>query len=71
MDSKLPLREAAICIDGHCGAMKPVDNGIPQGSPVSPILASYYSSELLELFSIPSNPTLLDNPHHNPPQLAS
>ena len=33
--------------------MKPVQNGIPQGSPVSPILAAYYSSELLEKFAIP------------------
>lgn len=32
--------------------MKPVHNGIPQGSPVSPILAAYYSAELLEKFAI-------------------
>ena len=58
--SFLSNREAAICINGCCGAMKPVDNSIPQGSPVSPILSSYYSSELIESFSIPSNPTQLD-----------
>ena len=33
--------------------MKPVENGIPQGSPVSPILAAFYSAELLEKFAIP------------------
>ena len=49
----LSEREAAICIDGKCGAMEPVQNGIPQGSPVSPILAAFYSAELLEKFAIP------------------
>ena len=56
--SFLPNREAAICIDGKIGIMKLVDNGIPQGSPVSPVLASLYSSELLEKFSIPPEPPL-------------
>jgi ribonuclease HI len=51
--SFLSDREAAICIDGNYGEMKPVQNGIPQGSPVSPILASFYSAELLEKFAIP------------------
>ena len=51
--SFLSDREAAICIDGIYEDMKPVQNGIPQGSPVSPILAAFYSSELLEKFSIP------------------
>jgi hypothetical protein len=42
--------------------MKPVDNGIPQGSPVSPILAAFkfYSSELLEKFTIPPEPPIRD-----------
>ena len=31
--------------------MHPVENGIPQGSPVSPILAAFYSAELLERFT--------------------
>ncbi|KAF7373478.1 Reverse transcriptase from mobile element jockey protein [Mycena sanguinolenta] len=43
-------RQAAVCIDGRRGPMKKVENGIPQGSPVSPILSSFYSSELLEAF---------------------
>ena len=51
--SFLSEREAAICIDGKCGPTKPVDNGIPQGSPVSPVLAAYYSAELLEKFTPP------------------
>jgi Reverse transcriptase (RNA-dependent DNA polymerase)/Endonuclease-reverse transcriptase len=50
--SFLSDREAAICIDGACSDMKPVQNGIPQGSPVSPILAAFYSSELLEKFTV-------------------
>ena len=40
--------------------MKPVKNGIPQGSPVSPILAAFYSAELLEKFKTP-----LDQPIRN------
>ena len=52
--SFLSDREAAICVDGICCESKPVDNGIPQGSPVSPVLAAYYSAELLEKFAIPT-----------------
>lgn len=37
--------------------MLPVQNGIPQGSPVSPILAAFYSAELIESFAIPNTPT--------------
>jgi hypothetical protein len=66
--SFLSNREASICVDGQCGTMQPVHNGIPQGSPVSPILASFYSAELIENFNtieapnperntIPSQPT--------------
>ena len=43
-------------VDGKCGDMLPVQNGIPQGSPVSPILASFYSLELLEKFAITPTP---------------
>lgn len=69
MDCQLPLQQAAICIDGRCGAMKPVDNGIPQGSPVSPILAAFYSAELLEKFAITTpEPLLRDTtPSHPSP----
>ena len=46
-ESFLSDREVAICIDGRYGDMKPVQNGIPQGSPVSPILRSEeHTSEL-------------------------
>ncbi len=37
-------------MDGERGEMAPVENGIPQGSPVSPILAAFYSAELIEQF---------------------
>jgi retron-type reverse transcriptase len=36
--------------------MQTVENGIPQGSPVSPIMASFYSAELLEKFQVPTAP---------------
>ena len=50
VSSFLSNREAAICIDGKRGSMKHVENGIPQGSPISPILAVFYTAELLEQF---------------------
>ena len=60
--SFLSNREAAICIDGRCGTMLPVQNGIPQGSPVSPILAAFYSAELIELFTPHASHPTLDPP---------
>ena len=48
--SFLSDRKAAVCLDGKRGEMAVVQNGIPQGSPISPILASFYSAPLLELF---------------------
>ena len=61
--SFLSDREAAICIDGRCGSMLPVQNSIPQGSPVSPILASFYSAELIESFTPTTHILPLFTPH--------
>ncbi|KAI3619548.1 reverse transcriptase [Moniliophthora roreri] len=47
--SFLSDREAAVCLDRMQGSMKPVKNGIPQGLPVSPILASFYLAKLLNI----------------------
>ena len=55
VDSFLTDRQAAVCLDGIRGEMKGVENGIPQGSPVSPILAAFYTSELMEMFEQAAN----------------
>ena len=47
--------------------MLPVQNGIPQGSPISPILATFYSTELLEKFSIDPIPTTPTTPSQPSP----
>jgi len=42
--------------------MKPVKNSIPQGSLISSILASLYSTGLLDIFETPTNPIkILEN----------
>ena len=51
----LSNQETAICLNSIQGEMKPVKNGIPQGSPISPILASFYSAGLLDIFETPTN----------------
>lgn len=61
--SFLSDREAAVCIDGKVGKMERVENGIPQGSPISPILAAFYTAELLELFkNSPENTPITHHP---------
>ena len=44
-------RAVAISFDGYCGPARPKpDHGIPQGSPVSPILAQLFAGSALTLF---------------------
>jgi len=51
----LSNQEAAICLDGIQAEMKPIKNSISQGSPISPILTSFYSADLLDIFETPTN----------------
>ena len=44
----LTARQTAMCLDGRMGEMRPVNTGVPQGSPVSPILAAFAASPLCE-----------------------
>ncbi len=60
--SFLKDREAAVCIDGIRGEMKKVENGIPQGSPISPILAAFYTAELLDDFNKRANNPITTTP---------
>jgi len=43
--------------------MKPVKNNIPQGSPISSILTSFYSTGLLDIFETPTNPIEIPENH--------
>ena len=48
VQSFLSDRQAAIKVDDHIGDMLPVHNGIPQGSPVSPIPSVLYSAGVIQ-----------------------
>ena len=50
VNSFLSNREAAICLDGRTSDSRPVENGIPQGSPISPALSILYASPVYEEF---------------------
>jgi len=43
--------------------MKPVKNSISQGSSISPILVSFYSAGLLNIFETPTNPIKISENH--------
>ena len=53
-------RKAAICVDGARGEMTKVENGIPQDSLISLILAFFYSAGLLDLFEKNPNSYIQD-----------
>jgi retron-type reverse transcriptase len=43
----LSERQAAICLDRQCTNIKPVLNGLPQGSPISGPASSLYTADIL------------------------
>jgi hypothetical protein len=47
MKSFLSERQAAIYLDGHCTNIKPVLNGLPQGSQISGPASSLYTADIL------------------------
>jgi hypothetical protein len=49
MASFLTKCQAAICLDGHCTKIKPVLNGLPQGSPISGPASLLYTADILTL----------------------
>lgn len=48
LGSFLSDRKLQLVIDGHCGAERQVSTGVPQGSPVSPILFTIYLNEVFQ-----------------------
>ena len=56
--SFLQGRRTRIAYTGHQSDWIEVESGIPQGSPLSPILFLFYISGLLENFQNPENDTL-------------
>jgi hypothetical protein len=51
--SFLSDRTVSIRVDGHTGQPTPASCGIPQGSPVSPILATLYTAHLFQIVNEP------------------
>jgi hypothetical protein len=47
-DNVMKDRKVLLIINGHETAMKPTNSGIPQGSPISPILFAIYISAVFE-----------------------
>ena len=49
VDSFLTGRKIQLAFEGQCIAMTPVATGIPQGSPISPILFLIYIRDILAI----------------------
>ena len=65
VQSFVSRRETRIRVDGFTDGARAVCTGCPQGSPVSGVLANYYSAPLLEMF-LQANAQIRDAPTQNP-----
>ena len=48
VDSFMRGRKVVLCVDGQEGEVREVTTGLPQGSPVSPILFAIYMADIQE-----------------------
>jgi ribonuclease HI len=55
-------RQAAVCLDGVRGEMRPAPTGVPQGSPASPVLAIIYAAELADRMKAHARPSTFPHP---------
>lgn len=54
----LTSRSCSLSVDGSDSIHTPLERGVPQGSPLSPILFLFYTSSLLELLRTPHSQTV-------------
>jgi hypothetical protein len=56
ISSFISQRSTSLCLPGSSSAQLPTQNGIPQGSPLSPVLFLFYNADLVEFCNPPDLP---------------
>ena len=64
--SFLQDRRASICLDGKRDELRTIDTGVPQGSCVSPILAAYFTSPMIEEVHTKTNRRIAESAELSP-----